>query len=99
MNMVGDMRQYTQFQAAESLPVAAANEGGGLAGAGAGLGAGLIMAQQMANALKPESAGGPEPSGTTAPQSPAGETKFCIECGSKMPGHAKFCPNCGTKQE
>src|SRR3974390_2767530 len=42
MNMVGDMGRYTQFQVANSMPIAAANEGGGgVAGVGVGLGAGL----------------------------------------------------------
>ncbi|HSQ32268.1 MAG TPA: SPFH domain-containing protein, partial [Gemmatimonadaceae bacterium] len=50
MNMVGDMRQYTQFQAAQSMPIAAANEGGG-AGLGAGLGAGMAMGKAMADAI------------------------------------------------
>ena len=105
MNMVGDMRQYTQFQVAESMPIAAANEGG-LAGAGAGLGAGMAMAQQMMNAMRPESPGGPSPNPIApggAPAAgadvPAGETKFCMECGNKMPKKAKFCPGCGSKQE
>ena len=40
MNMIGDMNRYTQFQVAQSMPIAAANEGGGAAGIGAGLGAG-----------------------------------------------------------
>jgi membrane protease subunit (stomatin/prohibitin family) len=103
MNMVGDLRQYTQFQVAESMPIAAANEGG-IAGAGAGLGAGFAMANQMMNALRPDSSGGPAPSGpaagapTPTSDTPAGETKFCMECGNKMPKPAKFCPACGTKQ-
>ena len=50
MNMVGDMRQYAQFQAAQSMPIAAANPGGG-AGIGAGLGAGLAMGKAMADAI------------------------------------------------
>ena len=50
MNMVGDMGRYTQFQVAQSMPIAAANEGGGAAGIGVGLGAGLTMAQSMMNA-------------------------------------------------
>ena len=50
MGAVGDLSKYAQFQAAQSLTIAAANEGG-LAGAGAGLGAGIAMAQQMAQAL------------------------------------------------
>ena len=39
MGVLGDLGQYQQFQAAEALRDAAKNEGGGLAGAGAGLGA------------------------------------------------------------
>ena len=54
MNMMGDMGKYTQFQVAQSLPIAAANEGGGgIAGIGVGLGAGLTMAQSVMNAMKP----------------------------------------------
>jgi membrane protease subunit (stomatin/prohibitin family) len=49
--IVGNLQQYTQFQAADSLSVAAANEGG-VAGAGAGLGAGLAMGQMMTGALQ-----------------------------------------------
>ena len=51
MNMIGDMQQYTQFQVAQSLPIAAANEGGGVAGLGVGLGAGLGLGQTMAAAM------------------------------------------------
>lgn len=50
MNVVGDLSKYTQFQVAESIPVAAGNEGG-IAGAGAGLGAGLVMGQTMAQSM------------------------------------------------
>ena len=110
MNMIGDMGRYTQFQVAESMPIAAANEGG-MAGAGVGLGAGFAMGQQMANAMRPPQAPGPEqpppsgapgtsPAGGAAPAGPApsGEMKFCTECGNKIPRPAKFCPECGTKQ-
>lgn len=50
MNMVGDLNKYTQFQVAESIPIAASNEGG-IAGVGAGLGAGLVMGQTMAQSI------------------------------------------------
>jgi membrane protease subunit (stomatin/prohibitin family) len=90
MNMVGDMGRYTQFQVAQSLPVAAANEGGGLAGAGVGLGAGMLMAQQMMNAARP--AAGPAPASPEAAAPAAGGTKFCMNCGKTMPKPAKFCP-------
>jgi membrane protease subunit (stomatin/prohibitin family) len=105
MNMVGDMGRYTQFQVAQSFPVAAANEGGGAAGIGVGLGAGLAMAQQMANAMKPregETPSGSAPEGGstgTAPAAPpTAETKFCVECGKPIPKRAKFCPECGGAQ-
>src|SRR5882724_341967 len=52
MTMIGDMGRYTQYQVANSMPIAAANEGGGgVAGIGVGLGAGLTMGQVFANAI------------------------------------------------
>lgn len=71
MNMLGDMGRYTQYQVANSIPLAAQNEGG-MAGIGAGLGAGLTigqgMAQAMAQAMQP---GVAQPGATSAPVSPA----------------------------
>ncbi len=111
MTMIGDMGKYTQFQVAQSLPIAAANEGGGLAGAGAGLGAGFVMAQQMANAMQsnvPHPPAPPPPPAAAAPvtEPPAGppaapgvETKFCVECGKPIPKRAKFCSECGSAQQ
>ncbi len=96
MNMVGDMRTYTQFQAAQSLPIAAANEGGG-AGLGAGLGAGMAMGKAMADALSPTSA--PAAGAGAGGGAAAGaETKFCANCGKPIPRTAKFCPECGEAQ-
>jgi membrane protease subunit (stomatin/prohibitin family) len=51
MGMVGDLGKYTQFQVAQSVPLAAQNEGG-LAGVGAGLAAGVGMGQVMMDALR-----------------------------------------------
>jgi len=107
MNMLGDMNRYTQFQVAQSMPIAAANEGGGAAGIGAGLGAGMAMAQQMMNAMRPAAppeAAPPSPPAApaaAAPQTPsaAGSTKFCLNCGQKIPKPAKFCPECGGAQQ
>ena len=99
MNMIGDMGRYTQFQVANSMPIAAANEGGGGVSAGLGLGAGLAMGQQMMNAMQPH------PASPTPPVAPVGGapaategSKFCINCGKPMPRPAKFCPECGTGQ-
>ena len=112
MNMLGDMNKYTQFQVAQSMPIAAANEGGGAAGIGAGLGAGMVMAQNMMNAMRPSEpppaapggggagaapAGGP--AAPAAPAAPATGTKFCMNCGKAIPKGAKFCPECGGAQQ
>jgi membrane protease subunit (stomatin/prohibitin family) len=101
MAMVGDMNRYTQYQVAQSMPIAAANEGGGAAGIGAGLGAGVVMANQMMNALNRPGGGGAAPAdaapGGGAPAA-QGDTKFCSECGTKIPKTAKFCSNCGKAQ-
>ncbi|MBP0500730.1 hypothetical protein J8J32_21895, partial [Mycobacterium tuberculosis] len=51
MDMTGYMQRFTQYQTAESLPLAARNEGG-IAGTGAGLAAGLAMGQAMADSLR-----------------------------------------------
>ena len=101
MGMIGDMNRYTQFEVAQSMPIAAANEGGGAAGVGVGLGAGLTMAQQMMNSMKPPQAGGPAPAGGAAPAgggAPAADTKFCMSCGKPIARAAKFCPECGSAQ-
>jgi len=57
MGMVGDLSRLTQFQVAQAIPTAAANEGG-IAGIGAGAGAGLAIGQQMAGALAQSMTGG-----------------------------------------
>jgi membrane protease subunit (stomatin/prohibitin family) len=103
MNMIGDMGRYTQYQVAQSIPIAAANEGGGLAGAGVGLGAGMMMGQQMMNAqqtMNPQPPPGVAPG--AAPQAPASGgagTKFCINCGHSIPRAARFCADCGSAQQ
>lgn len=51
MRMVGDLGRYTQFTAAESLPIAAANTTGA-ADMGIGLGAGAAVGQVMMGSLK-----------------------------------------------
>jgi membrane protease subunit (stomatin/prohibitin family) len=128
MNMIGDMGKYTQFQVANSLPIAAANTGGGGAGLGAGLGAGMGMAQAIMGSMgqayqqpqqqqqpqqpmappqappppmMPQAApigAVPAPHTDPAAPAPAGELKFCTNCGSKIPRAAKFCNECGTAQ-
>jgi membrane protease subunit (stomatin/prohibitin family) len=79
MGMMGDMAKYTQYQAATAIPLAAQNEGG-LAGAGAGLGAGVALGQAMGQALNqataanvgtaPAAAAAPAPAAQPAADSP-----------------------------
>ena len=69
MNMIGDMGRYTQYQVANSIPLAAQNEGG-MAGIGAGLGAGMTigqgMAQLMAQAIQPGAVAAPAPTASVS---------------------------------
>ncbi len=112
MNMIGDMNRYTQFQVAQSMPIAAANEGGG-AGLGVGLGAGLSMGQQMMNSFQqppqqppaappaaPAPSAPPAPgAGPTSGGAAGATTKFCISCGASIPRPARFCSECGGAQQ
>lgn len=49
--MAGDLNQFTQYQVATSIPLAAQNEGG-VAGIGAGMSAGMVLGQTMAEGLR-----------------------------------------------
>lgn len=60
MGIIGDLKQYTQFQTAEAIGNAAKNPGGGM-GDAMGLGAGFAMASQMAQAMGPGAAPGAPP--------------------------------------
>ena len=104
MNMVGDLGKFTQFEAAESLDIAAANQGGA-AGMGMGLGAGAAVAQTLSNSLRPTfstpAAVAPvaaAPVAAAVASSAGADTKFCIECGQPIPQRAKFCAECGKPQ-
>lgn len=97
MKMVGDVGRYTQYAAAESLDLAAANTGGG-AGVGMGLGAGAAVAQVLSTSLK-SSNGAPAADAASTPVPVTGiETKFCIDCGKAIPVRARFCAECGRPQ-
>ena len=96
MNMLGDMGRYTQFQAAQSLPIAAANQGG-VAGLGVNFGAGLTLGQKMADAMNPSSSS--METAASRPSAPAADTKFCTNCGHAIGKSAKFCPDCGGAQQ
>jgi membrane protease subunit (stomatin/prohibitin family) len=96
MNIVGDVNHYTQYAAAESLDLAAANTGGG-AGVGMGLGAGAAVAQVLATSLKSSAPAAVAAPASIAPAA-ATDTKFCIDCGKPIAARAKFCAECGHPQ-
>jgi hypothetical protein len=92
LGVLGDrMQQYTQMQTAEAIGKAAENPGG-LAGAGVGLGAGVAMGQAMAQAMAggaaapPPGAGGPPP----LPGQPGGPLPLPGHPGGPppLPGHS-----------
>jgi membrane protease subunit (stomatin/prohibitin family) len=87
MGVIGNLQQYTQYQTAEAIRDAAQNPGG-MAGAGVGFGAGAAMGQAMMNALGGASQQVP------ANQVPAG--KRCPKCNTAAANDAKFCSNCGS---
>jgi membrane protease subunit (stomatin/prohibitin family) len=67
MGVIGDLRKYTQFQAAEAMRAAAANPADGGAATGIGLGMGMAMAKHFAESMgAPASA----PAQATAPAAP-----------------------------
>src|SRR6185437_8726411 len=99
MNIVGDIDKYTQYAAAQSMTIAAANPSGG-AGLGMGLGVGAAAAQVMASTL--HSVSPTASAATSASPASAGATaaatKFCTSCGHSIPQAAHFCPDCGKAQ-
>ena len=74
MRLVGDLRKYAQFQAAEAIGTAAKQDGG-LAGAGVGLSAGMSVGQVMAQAFGP---GGISGGGGSAGGSAGGEDPVAV---------------------
>ena len=114
MGVLGDMNQYTQFQTAQAIKDAANNEGGGLAGAGVGLGAGVTMGNAMAGAFSQQASAAQAPlvkcpnCGANVKQDAkfcpecgqnmSPQTEKCIKCGAAIKKGAKFCPECGAAQ-
>jgi membrane protease subunit (stomatin/prohibitin family) len=64
MGIVGDMARYAQYQTAQAIPLAAQNEGG-VAGIGAGLAAGMNIANVMTSGMTGAAATQSAPAGGT----------------------------------
>lgn len=107
MGIIGDsLNQYTRYQAAESIRDAAQNPGG-IAGAGVGMGAGMGIGNMFAEAFstqqqqkQPETANGAGVTKVKCPNCGAlltEQAKFCLECGTKIGPATKKCSNCGNE--
>ncbi|MCL2812497.1 MAG: SPFH domain-containing protein [Clostridia bacterium] len=96
MGVLGDMQQFTQFQTAQAIGDFANNPGGGgLAGMGAAMGVGQVMASAMSGiGQQPQQAQQAQQA-----QQPAGETQTvaCSGCAKPVPTGAAFCPHCGKQ--
>lgn len=86
MGVLGNLDQFTKFQAATAITEAAQNPGG-LAGAGVGLGAGVAMGQAMTAAMQPAAAA----PATAAPPPLPGQAGFFIGVNGQQLG--PFGPN------
>ncbi|MEO1190484.1 MAG: SPFH domain-containing protein [Pseudomonadota bacterium] len=71
MGLIGNLKDYQQFQAAEAMAKAAAQPGGA-AGDGLGMAMGLMMAGQISNAMGGGGPWGQAPAATPAPAAPPG---------------------------
>ncbi len=90
MGILGNMQQYTQFQAANALEDAANNQGeaGGAVGSGMGLGMGFAMANQMGQAMAPPAAGAtpPPPAAGAPPPPPSSNLSFHVSVNGQTYG-------------
>jgi len=87
MGVLGDMRQYTQFQAANAMEAAAGNPGGSAAADGMGMGMGFAMAQQMAQAMGTGAGAGAGAAGGAPPPLPTAGLFFVAVNGQQTGPH------------
>lgn len=84
MGIIGNMGQYAQYQAAEAIRDAAQNPGG-VAGAGVGIGVGSVLGSMMGQNLYKEQQG----------HNIEAKPLLCGNCNSQIAAGQNFCGNCG----
>ena len=84
MSVLGNLDQYTKFQTAEAIRDAAQNPGG-LAGAGVGLGAGVAIGQQFGGAMAAGATANPV-TGPSAPPPLPGSVQFHVALNGQSAG-------------
>ncbi len=87
--MVGDVERYQKIAMMDAMQQGGSSAAGSAMGTAAGMAAGFQMANQMFGQQQTQQ----------APQhaQQAGETKFCMNCGAKLPASARFCASCGNR--
>jgi len=90
MGVLGDLDQFTKYQGATAITEAAQNPGG-VAGAGVGIGVGAALGAQLAQALQPEAApvaapGKPSPTAPTGPPPLPGTTQWYLGVDGRQVG-------------
>jgi membrane protease subunit (stomatin/prohibitin family) len=91
MAILGDPKEYMQFEAAKSLSGGDATPGLNPGQTGLELGAGLGLGQAMAETIR-------ETVNTPARQETEKQSMAaCPQCHAVVPADARFCPNCGTR--
>lgn len=85
MGVIGNLQQYTQFQAANAMEAAADNPGGNAAG-GMGMGMGFAMANQMAQSLNPQAQQAAPQSAAPGPPPVPGQTTYYVAVNGAQTG-------------
>ncbi len=86
--MVGNTDQYTRVAFADSMAQ----------GKGANSSTDMMAMMMMQNMMNQQNQQNQQqPQQSSAPQAASADTKFCSECGQRIPRAAKFCPECGAK--
>ena len=81
MGMMGDMGKFTQYQVANAIPLAAQNEGGGMAGLGANMAVGVAMGQSMMDSMKAAQQGTAAPAAGADPVAKLEQLKAMLDKG------------------
>jgi len=100
MSTIGDMQQFTQFQAAHAMREGASVPGSA-AGQAMGLGAGFAMGNMMMGNMNQAQAAPPQQSafapGAVAAAAPQPAGVPCPKCNAAVAPGVKFCSSCGSQ--
>lgn len=109
MGIIGNMSQYTQYEAAEAMRDAAKNPGNGMVNGGIGIGTGFALGNMMYQNVNPNIQPQAYQQNQPQTQQQNGQSRSassdnqnnaplanCSKCNTPVPSGFKFCPECGT---